>query len=74
MSTTIETQVREWGGSLGIVIPKNCINEQSINAGDTIELVLLKKTNVINELFGKLKLKHSTEEILKEIDEEGWDA
>ena len=35
-------------------------------------MIILKKTNVLKETFGKVKLKHSTEDILKGIDEEGW--
>ncbi len=31
------------------------------------------KCNVLDETFGMFKFKRSTEEILKEIDEEGWD-
>ncbi len=60
------------GGSLGIVIPKEAVVEEELTAGDTVELFLVKKTNVFKEVFGKLKLKRSTDEILKEIDEEGW--
>lgn len=71
---TIEAQVREWGGSLGVVIPKDTAQEDNLRAGDTVAVILLKKTNVLKELFGTVKLKRSTEEILKEIDEEGWHA
>lgn len=45
-----------------------------LNSGDKIELLLIKKNKLIKEVFGKLKLKRSTDEILKEIDEEGWNA
>ena len=46
----IETQVREWGGSLGIVIPKEAVVEEELTAGDTVELFLVKKTNVFKEV------------------------
>ena len=71
---TVETQIREWGGSLGVVIPREIALHDKLKAGDTVELLLIKKTNVFKELFGTVKLKRSTEEILKEIDEEGWNA
>ncbi len=67
-----EAQVKEWGNSLGIVIPKETVIQDDLKAGDTLELVFIKKTNVLREVFGKLKLKRSTDQILKEIDEEGW--
>ncbi|MBS3123446.1 AbrB/MazE/SpoVT family DNA-binding domain-containing protein [Candidatus Woesearchaeota archaeon] len=72
--STAETQVREWGGSLGVVIPKELVSQEGLNSGDTVELLLIKKNKLIKEVFGKLKLKRSTEEILKEVDEEGWNA
>jgi hypothetical protein len=33
----------------------------------------MKKKNPLEETFGILTLKRSTEEILREVDEEGWD-
>ena len=32
-----------------------------------------KKRNPLKETFGILKLKRKTEDILKEVDKEGWD-
>ena len=32
-----------------------------------------KKSNALRETFGTLKLKKATDEIMEEIDEEGWD-
>ncbi len=71
---TAEAQVREWGGSLGLVIPNEVVLHDQLKAGDTVGFILLKKESVVREVFGKLKLKRSTDEILKEIDEEGWNA
>jgi len=69
---TAEAQIREWGGSLGLVIPNELVLQDQLKAGDTVEFILLKRGSVVREVFGKLKLKRSTDEILKEIDEEGW--
>ncbi|HIG93012.1 MAG: hypothetical protein QT02_C0002G0055 [archaeon GW2011_AR9] len=70
----VETQVREWGGSLGIVIPKGLVQTEHLKAGDNVEIFLVKKTNVLREVFGKIKFRRSTEDILKEVDEESWDV
>ena len=69
----VESQIREWGRSLGVVIPKNAIIGEKIKAGDIVKLLIKKKTNPIKKTFGILKFKKSTDEILEESDEECWD-
>jgi len=69
----IKSQLREWGRSIGVVIPKDAVVSEHLEAGDTVELILLKKTNALKETFGTLKFKKTTDEILKEIKEESWD-
>ncbi len=68
----LHAEVREWGRSMGIVIPKEAVLQERIRAGDTIKIVFLRKDSPLKELFGQIKLKRSTEKILQEIDEEGW--
>ncbi len=67
-----ETQVREWGRSVGIVIPKELVIKERIRAGDSVKILILKKSNPLKETFGTFKFKRSTENILKEVDEESW--
>jgi antitoxin component of MazEF toxin-antitoxin module len=68
-----ETQVREWGRSVGVVIPKDMAIRERIKAGDSVKILIMKKSNALKETFGTFKFKRSTEEILKEADEESWD-
>lgn len=68
-----EAQVREWGRSIGIVIPKDAVIKERIKVGDNVKILIKKKGNPLKETFGILKLKRKTEDILKEIDKEGWD-
>lgn len=69
-----EAQVKEWGRSVGIVIPKDAVLKERIAVGDTVRILIKKKGNPLKKTFGIIKLKRSTEEILNEIDKEGWDA
>ena len=69
----VETKVRKWGRSFGVVIPKEKIKEEGIKENETITLLIGRKTNVLKETFGTLKLKRSTQEILDESDREDWD-
>jgi len=68
----VESRLRAWGQSIGVVIPKGLIDRENLKEGDAVKLIVIKKTDALKETFGKFKLKRSTDEILKEIDEEGW--
>ena len=69
----VKAKVREWGRSLGIVLPKEAAKEENIRKNDTVTLLITKKSNALKETFGKLKFKRPTEQILKESDVESWD-
>lgn len=69
----VESVLREWGRSIGVVIPKEAVSHENLASGDTVKLLLIKKSNALRLTFGTLKLKRKTADILKEIDEEGWD-
>lgn len=70
----VEARIREWGSSFGIVIPKEVVLHQHLKEGDVVGMFFFKKKNIIDKMFGKVKMKNSTEQILKEIDEEGWNV
>ena len=68
----VETKVRKWGRSFGVVIPKEKIIGEGIKENETITLLIGKRKNVLKETFGTLKLKRPTQEILDESDREDW--
>ena len=70
----VEAKVRKWGRSFGVVIPKEKIKAEGIKENETIKLLITKRTNVLKETFGTLKLKRTTQEILDESDREDWDG
>ena len=47
-------RLKNWGSSLGIVIPKRIIKEKNLRAGEEI-LIDIKKKKTIKEVFGSLK-------------------
>ena len=65
---------KEWGRSVGVVIPKEAAMQEKIKAGDIVTMLIKKRKNPLKETFGILKFKRSTKEILEEIDKEGWNT
>ena len=70
-----ETKLRAWGNSVGVIIPKEVLKEEGLSINDEVEVILRKKSNPLKDAFGKLrefkaKSGKSTDEILKEVDEE----
>ena len=70
----IETTVREWGRSLGIIIPSDSAKKDNLKPGDKVNVIVLKNgKDVFLKTFGKLKdWKRPTDEILSHIDKELW--
>ncbi len=66
----IETPTKKWGNSIGVVIPRSAIEASNIKPGEKITIEIQKKENPLKELFGALKFKKPTEEILKEVRKE----
>ena len=69
----VETKLKRWGRSFGIIIPMEKIREANLSENETLDVVVTKKKNPLKETFGKLKFKKSTKELLEESDREAWD-
>lgn len=70
-----ETKLRAWGNSVGVILPKELIKEEKLSIDDEVEVIVKKKSNPLKDAFGKLrefkaKSDKSTDEILREVDEE----
>ncbi len=62
----ITTKVKEWGNSIGVIIPKDAAERLNIKPGDEISMEIEKKGNALKEIFGTGRYKKTTEELLNE--------
>ena len=66
-----ETRLKAWGNSIGVVLPKEDIKKEGLHVDQKVKIVITPvKTLKVKDIFGKLKFKKSTKELLKEVDEE----
>ena len=70
-----EARLRAWGNSVGVILPKEILKEEGLAVNDDVEIIVRKKSTTLKDIFGKLrefkaKSGKSTEELLKEVDEE----
>lgn len=63
-------KTKDWGNSLGIVIPREMVYELHLAAGEEVAIGITKKQNVLKELWGALPLKRKTAEILQDVRKE----
>ena len=68
----IETKIRKWGNSFGVVVPVGAFQKLKIKEGEPVRIFLEKKENPLKKTFGILKIKRKTEDILREADNELW--
>ncbi len=62
-----KTKTKKWGNSIGIILPQETVKTMGIQLGEFIIVDIQKKENILKELFGSLKFKKSTEQLLKEV-------
>jgi antitoxin component of MazEF toxin-antitoxin module len=71
--TIIETRLKKWGNSFGIVIPMALVEKRKLKENDKVSvLVMNDSSKVLKETFGMLKgrLKKSGQQIKDELREE----
>ena len=62
----LNSRLKPWGNSLGIIIPSEIIREFNLKPHETISFEIKGKThNVLAELFGTLTFNHPTKELLQ---------
>ena len=62
-------KTKQWGNSIGIIIPKAVAREKGIKPEDEVLVDIEKKSTektVLEELFGALPFKKPTEQLIKE--------
>ena len=67
--SVIETRVKRWGNSFGVVIPREVVESENIREDEDVRLIIVKKSSkVFKETFGigKGKLKKSGQEFKDE--------
>ena len=67
----IKVTAKEWGSSIGVVIPSDLVKTEGIHAGDEIFLEIRKK-NLVKRAFGLLKGKGLDAQRIKDELREEW--
>lgn len=75
MAAKVKVKAKQWGSSLGFIIPNEIVKEQKIRVGDELEIELKKATD-IEKLFGiahgKRKPAGMTTQQIKDELRAGW--
>lgn len=62
------SKIRKWGNSFGVLVPKELIEKENFKLNEEVVVRLEKKMD-ISKVFGILKTKRTTENLIKEIRE-----
>lgn len=54
MEIQIKTRIKEWGNSLGIIIPNEIVIKEDLQPHDEVTITISKKKD-LSDFFGKLK-------------------
>ena len=50
----VQTVLRKWGNSIGVVIPKEIIEKEKLREGEEV-FIIIESKNDLKEVFGSLK-------------------
>lgn len=67
----VQTILRKWGNSMGIVIPKDIIEKEKLREGEEVTVIIENK-NDLNVIFGSLKDWKIDSQKVKEELRKGW--
>ncbi|MBN2420682.1 AbrB/MazE/SpoVT family DNA-binding domain-containing protein [Candidatus Woesearchaeota archaeon] len=62
-------KAKEWGNSLGIILPAEIAKTEKIKAGQEI-VIEIRAKNVLRESFGTFRFRKPTDEMMAEVDKE----
>jgi antitoxin component of MazEF toxin-antitoxin module len=67
----IEVEIKKWGNSIGVILPKSLIKEENLKEKDKILINIVRKAD-LSKTFGKEKRNMSGQEF-KDLGREGWE-
>jgi antitoxin component of MazEF toxin-antitoxin module len=68
----IETKIKRWGNSFGVIVPINFIKKENLKEGSKVKIFIrAERKTKAGEIFGILKgkLKKDTALLMKEVDD-----
>ena len=68
----VVANVRKWGNSIGIVLPKELVRDQHLKENDRVIVEVAKEAD-LTKLFGSLKSKMSGQRFKDRV-REGWQS
>ncbi len=68
---TIQTKLRKWGNSFGVVIPSKILNKKDLKEGQEVVIEITKKED-LRKIFGSLRDWKINSQEMKEQSREDW--
>ena len=66
----VEVVIKKWGNSMGVVLPKQLVEQKHLKTNEKVMIELVKETN-LKDWFGKSKTKMTGQQF-KDLVREGW--
>lgn len=71
MEIKTKTRIKEWGNSLGIIIPNEIVIKEKLNPDDQV-IVTITKKDTLEDFFGKLKGSKIDSQKMKDESRKTW--
>lgn len=68
----VKVKIKKWGNSLGIVIPKELVEERNLKEKDEVEMELFKISD-FSDVFGSIPFRKGEAQKMKDKSRRDWD-
>ncbi len=68
----VEVEVKKWGNSLGVVLPKEFVERENIQENKKIILTIIKEAD-LSDIFGLVKKRKLSGQKMKDLSKKEWE-
>ena len=69
----IEVQLKKWGNSIGVVLPRSLVEQRKLKERDKIVIEFVKVANLSN-IYGLIKERKMSGQKMKDLARKGWES
>ncbi|HLC37804.1 MAG TPA: AbrB/MazE/SpoVT family DNA-binding domain-containing protein [Candidatus Nanoarchaeia archaeon] len=69
----IEVQLKKWGNSIGVVLPRELVEQRKLKESDKVIIEVVKVSNLSN-IYGLIKERKMSGQKMKDLARKGWES
>ncbi|MBS3065543.1 AbrB/MazE/SpoVT family DNA-binding domain-containing protein [Candidatus Pacearchaeota archaeon] len=69
----VEVQLKKWGNSVGVVLPREIVEQKKLKESDKIVIEIVKIAD-LSRIYGLVKKRKMSGQEMKNLSRDGWES